>query len=79
MELYNKNGVLKKDFETQLQLLTDQARLIDQKLSLKIDHEISNQFEQHQQRVKKTENLYKKLYHRRIALPVYSTSNRKLS
>ncbi|UJL48065.1 hypothetical protein KFZ58_09540 [Virgibacillus sp. NKC19-16] len=51
----------KKEFESSIEQIADQARLIDQKMTMTIEKEISQGFENRQKKVNETKFFVKKM------------------
>lgn len=56
----SENGVNKKEFEASLQKISDQLRWIDQKLTMKVDNEIWQSFQNQQNVINYTQSIIKK-------------------
>ncbi|MFD2045832.1 hypothetical protein ACFSTA_13420 [Ornithinibacillus salinisoli] len=75
------HGVAKKDFEGSLLYLSDQVRIIEQKLALKIDHEIAIDFKKQQQSAYLTRSLFMEVNDnmKGIKIPSFTFPSKKLS
>ncbi|PAV29463.1 hypothetical protein CIL05_11395 [Virgibacillus profundi] len=56
---HSSGGVDKKNFEDSLQRISDQVRWIDQKLTMKIDNEVWQNFQDHQNEIRYTKSIIK--------------------
>ncbi|MBY7143520.1 hypothetical protein KFZ56_10770 [Virgibacillus sp. NKC19-3] len=57
----NEYDINKKDFEASIEQIADQVRLIDQKMTMTIEREISQGFEDNLRKVNETKFLIKRM------------------
>lgn len=57
----SENGGQKKDFEASLQHISDQVRWMDQKLTMKVDNEIWQSFQNQQNEINYTQSIIKRV------------------
>ncbi|SES79860.1 hypothetical protein SAMN05216389_102219 [Oceanobacillus limi] len=57
----DSNGIPKKEFETSLLYLNNQIRIIEQKLSLKVDHKIETEFSKCQHKINVSKETFNRI------------------
>lgn len=61
LERYMSNGVDIREFEKSLEVISDQLRLIDQKVIMKTEQEISNRYESERYEISKVKDQLKQI------------------
>lgn len=61
LEQFMNNGVDIREFEKSLDIISDQLRLMDQKVIMKTEQEISNRYENQRYEISKVRDLIKQI------------------